>query len=285
MEVYLTFDDGIQEGTEEVLAVLKETNVRATFFLVGAQINYAVKKDSAQLQTLLKDIYIHHAIGNHSYSHANDRYADYYTNNGVQIDDNGNRRSILQDFGESKDTINQLLSGMLETDNATPEYPLAGTQKTPLARLPGRNTWYVSDPQQTERSTKPLIQYFETDSRKGAEELYHAGYNIFGWNTEWKMTFDFYKDASSDIDRYAPENIWKDRPVETWEQVRVKMLKTAIGNKVILLMHERAFRKGTDKNETEQLKALIDYFKETGATFKTLDEYTSSPFRSSTQHV
>lgn len=280
MQVYLTFDDGIQEGTEEVLAVLKETNVRATFFLIGTQLSYAIKKDRTQLQTLLKDIYIHHSIGNHSYSHANDQYADYYTNNGIQIDDNGNRRSILLDFDKSKDTINQLLSGTVEIDTASRKYPLSSTQKMPLARLPGRNTWYVSDPQQPEGSTQALIRYFETDSRKGAEELYHAGYNIFGWNTEWRMTFDFYKDASSDIDRYAPENIWKDRPTETWQQVRDKMLKTAIGNKVILLMHERAFRKGTDKKETEQLKTLINYFKETGATFKTLDEYTRSPFQS-----
>lgn len=32
-EVYLTFDDGIQAGTEEVLEVLKETGVKGTFFL------------------------------------------------------------------------------------------------------------------------------------------------------------------------------------------------------------------------------------------------------------
>jgi hypothetical protein len=281
MQVYLTFDDGIQEGTEEVLAVLKETNVRATFFLIGTQLHYAIQKDRTQLQILLQDIYTHHAIGNHSYSHADCRYADYYTNNGVQIDDNGNRRSILLDFDKSKDTINQLLSATLDIDIASSKYPLAGTQQLPLARLPGRNTWCVSHPQPTEGSTQPLIRYFETDSRKGAEQLYRAGYNIFGWNTEWSMTFDFHKDASSDIDRYAPENIWKDRPTETWQQVRDKMLKTAIGNKVILLMHERAFRKGTDKNETAQLKALINHFKETGATFNTLDEYTSCPFYAS----
>ncbi|WP_440134570.1 polysaccharide deacetylase family protein [Chitinophaga sancti] len=279
MEIYLTFDDGIQEGTEEVLAVLKETNVRATFFLVGTQLSYAIKKDRTLLQTLLKEIYIHHTIGNHSYSHANDCYADYYTNNGIRIDDNGNRRSILLDFEKSKDTINQLLYDMQEIDTASCVYPLALTQKMPLARLPGRNTWYVSDPQQPEGSTQALIRHFETDSRKGAEELYRAGYNVFGWNTEWRMTFDFHHDASSNIDRYAPENIWKDRPTETWKQVRDKMLKTGIGNKVILLMHERAFRKGTDKKETEQLSALINYFKETGAAFKSLDEYTSSPFQ------
>lgn len=278
MQVYLTFDDGIQEGTAEVLAVLAATNVSATFFLTGTQIDYAMKKDRITTQALLKEIYTRHAIGNHSYSHANDQYADYYRNNGILTDNHGSRRSILEDFDQSKDTINQLLAAMQCPDTSNHAYPLALKQTTPLARLPGRNTWCVANPQLPQRDTSPLIGYFEADSREGAEALYNAGYNIFGWNTEWRMTFDFYRDASSDIDRYAPENSWQDRPVETWEQVRAKMMKTAIGHKVILLMHERAFRRGTDKNETGQLTALINYFKESGAAFKTLDEYTRSPF-------
>ena len=277
MEVYLTFDDGIQEGTEEVLAVLKETNVRATFFLIGTQLHYAIEKDRTRFYSVLKDIYTQHAIGNHSYSHADCRYADYYTNNGIQIDDDGKRRSILLDFDKSKDTIHQLLASIPDIDAADSKYPFASTQKVPLARLPGRNTWYVSAPLHAEGERQVVLRYFETDSRTGAEDLYHAGYNIFGWNTEWKMTFDFQRDASSNIDRYAPENMWQDRPTETWIQVRDKMLKNAINNKVILLMHDRAFRKSTDKKETEQLTALINYFKAAGATFKTLDEYIQHP--------
>ncbi|MBW8683143.1 polysaccharide deacetylase family protein [Chitinophaga rhizophila] len=279
MQVYLTFDDGIQEGTEEVLAVLQETQVRATFFLVGLQLDFSMRKNPEKTTRLLKEIFLNHRIANHSYSHAHDQYADYYSNNGIRIDDQGNRRSILMDFEKSKKTIVQLVKAIPGLAYSHQQL-FAELQRMSVARLPGRNTWYVSVPGNIRDRTQPLIKYLEADSQTGAEELYQAGYDIFGWNTEWRMTFDSYHDASSDIDRYALENSWKDRPVEQWEEVRNKMLKTAIGNKVILLMHERAFRAGTGKKETAELQSLIEYFKETGATFHTIDEYNNIPFAS-----
>ena len=61
----LTFDDGPKEGyTEELLAVLREKNVKATFFLLGVDIllrTDEVKKISAN----------GHVIANHSMTHRN----------------------------------------------------------------------------------------------------------------------------------------------------------------------------------------------------------------------
>jgi len=61
----LTFDDGPKEGyTEELLAVLREKNVKATFFLLGVDIlsrTDEVKKISAN----------GHVIANHSMTHQN----------------------------------------------------------------------------------------------------------------------------------------------------------------------------------------------------------------------
>ena len=58
-EIYLTFDDGIQAGTEEVLALLKEKKVKATFFLTGIHLYYFIEKhkDRKQALNVLKDIY------------------------------------------------------------------------------------------------------------------------------------------------------------------------------------------------------------------------------------
>ena len=64
--VALTFDDGPEEGTtEEMLNVLKKHNAKATFFVLGIQIN---KGDT--YRALLKRASDEgHQIGNHSYSH------------------------------------------------------------------------------------------------------------------------------------------------------------------------------------------------------------------------
>lgn len=62
-KVYLTFDDGpIPIITEKILDVLKEQNVKATFFVVG--------KEIPEREHILKRIYEEgHTIGLHTYSH------------------------------------------------------------------------------------------------------------------------------------------------------------------------------------------------------------------------
>jgi len=61
--IYLTFDDGPSpENTLIVLDILKENNIKATFFVLGTEIE--------KYPTILKRIYDEgHAIGNHSYNH------------------------------------------------------------------------------------------------------------------------------------------------------------------------------------------------------------------------
>lgn len=65
-KAFLTFDDGPSEKvTCEILDILKEYNVKATFFVVG---NLAEKNPE-----VIKKIYQEgHAIGNHTYSHRYD---------------------------------------------------------------------------------------------------------------------------------------------------------------------------------------------------------------------
>jgi polysaccharide deacetylase family sporulation protein PdaB len=64
-KIALTFDDGPNEPyTAEILKILKENQVRATFFLVG-------KNVEADPQTARDILAAGHAIGNHSYDHRN----------------------------------------------------------------------------------------------------------------------------------------------------------------------------------------------------------------------
>src|SRR5690625_2778994 len=61
--VYLTFDNGYEEGyTETVLNILQEHNVPATFFVTG----HYVKSEPALIKRMVDE---GHIIGNHSYHH------------------------------------------------------------------------------------------------------------------------------------------------------------------------------------------------------------------------
>ncbi len=69
--LYLTFDDSPSPHTPELLDILEKHNAKATFFLIGRQIerfpNYAeeiVKRG--------------HRIGNHSYSHTRNLHAEFF---------------------------------------------------------------------------------------------------------------------------------------------------------------------------------------------------------------
>ncbi|MDF2636201.1 MAG: polysaccharide deacetylase [Pelosinus sp.] len=61
--IYLTFDDGPDpENTPLILTILKENNVKATFFVVGTEVS--------KYPEIVQQIFTAgHAIGNHTYNH------------------------------------------------------------------------------------------------------------------------------------------------------------------------------------------------------------------------
>ncbi|UWX60191.1 polysaccharide deacetylase family protein [Chryseobacterium oranimense] len=63
-EVALTFDDGPTEFTPKFLDLLKEHQVKATFFCIGKQI----EKYPETFQRIIAE---GHTVGNHTYSHSN----------------------------------------------------------------------------------------------------------------------------------------------------------------------------------------------------------------------
>ena len=66
--VYLTFDDGPSENTGAVLDILKQYNVKATFFVIG-------KTDQASLDLYKRIVDEGHSLGIHSYTH---KYTQVY---------------------------------------------------------------------------------------------------------------------------------------------------------------------------------------------------------------
>ena len=68
MNVYLTFDDGPSENTPEILKILSDHNVKATFFVTG--------KESDEAKQWYNQIVAEgHTLGIHSYSH---KYSTIY---------------------------------------------------------------------------------------------------------------------------------------------------------------------------------------------------------------
>lgn len=105
--VYLTFDDGPSDNTEEILDILKKYDVKATFFVVG--------NTSEHGQELLKRIVEDgHSIGIHSYSH---KYSSIYDS----------EEAFFEDFNKLSDYI-------YDTTGVRPQ----------ICRLPGGSSNTVS---------------------------------------------------------------------------------------------------------------------------------------------
>ena len=91
MTVYLTFDDGPSENTPEILAVLKNHGVKATFFVTG--------KESEEAEEWYKQIVADgHTLGMHSFSH---KYSTIYES----VDAFSADFTRLSDFIEDKTCV------------------------------------------------------------------------------------------------------------------------------------------------------------------------------------
>lgn len=101
--VFLTFDDGPSlDNTPKVLDILKEHNVKGTFFVLGINLD----KGEAYRELLKRTLYEGHAIANHGYSH------DYgYLYPGRVI----NQENLLSDMNKSRDKMKEILGKNFDT--------------------------------------------------------------------------------------------------------------------------------------------------------------------------
>ncbi|WP_251862531.1 polysaccharide deacetylase family protein [Clostridium sp. Marseille-Q2269] len=115
-EIYLTFDDGPSDKTtENILQVLKENDVKGTFFIIGKYID-------GREDVLKKIVKEGHSIGLHTYSH---NYETIYKNNKIFIDEmekckdeiykvTGVNTNIIRFPGGSVKRLNQEFKNELE---------------------------------------------------------------------------------------------------------------------------------------------------------------------------
>jgi peptidoglycan/xylan/chitin deacetylase (PgdA/CDA1 family) len=115
-KLYLTFDDGPNKGTKNVLNIVQDEQVPVTFFIVGEHV-FASNKQHEVWDSLRMAEHI--AICNHSYSHAHNRYEKFYSS----------PEGVVDDFERTQDSLN--------LDN-------------PIVRTPGRNIWRIDSIQFTD---------------------------------------------------------------------------------------------------------------------------------------
>jgi peptidoglycan-N-acetylglucosamine deacetylase len=108
-KIYLTFDDGPNKGTRNVLTAIKEENIPVSFFIVGEHV-FDSPEQQATWEMLKADTAIE--LCNHSYSHAHNRYTVFYKN----------PKGVIEDFNHSQEQLHF-------TNN--------------IVRMPGRNAWRI----------------------------------------------------------------------------------------------------------------------------------------------
>ncbi len=108
-KIYLTFDDGPNKGTGNVLAAIKEENIAVSFFIVGKHV-FDSPQQHDNWELLKADTTIE--LCNHSYTHALNRYTKFYQD----------PAGVVKDFQQSQEK--------LQFTNQ-------------VARMPGRNAWRI----------------------------------------------------------------------------------------------------------------------------------------------
>ncbi|MEI9908519.1 MAG: polysaccharide deacetylase family protein [Bacteroidota bacterium] len=122
--IYLTFDDGPNKGTKNVLDIVQQEEVPVTFFIVGEHVFASVGQgqtwDSLKMAKNIE-------LCNHSYTHAHNRYDKFYQ----QPD------SVVKDMQRTKEEL-------LPDNN--------------IVRTPGRNCWRIDSLHFTDiKKSKPAI--------------------------------------------------------------------------------------------------------------------------------
>ncbi|WP_027399732.1 polysaccharide deacetylase family protein [Anaerovorax odorimutans] len=112
--VYLTFDDGPSERTEEVLDILKEKNIKATFFVIG-------KEGYEEKQLMRKIVDEGHTIGIHTYSH---KYKEIYASVEAYLEDFNKIYNLIYETTNVKPEIFRFPGGSINIYNESINYEI-----------------------------------------------------------------------------------------------------------------------------------------------------------------
>lgn len=142
-------------------------------------------------------------IYNHSYTHANNKYKKFYSD----------PQNVLDDIIRNQDTLRL---------------------KYKIVRLPGRNIWRVGDRKK---------DYYDSSGEASANLLAANGYQIYGWDVEWRHNSKTGKPLQSVSTMLHEVNS------------RLQKGDTFTPGNIVVLLHDEMFR---EKSERDELKSFLD---------------------------
>lgn len=151
--VHLTFDDGPGPQSQKVLQILKDQNIKATFFLVGRQIESNPAQNLAHLNEVYK---AGHRLAWHTYSHPDlvSSFANGISESSIQKEIFYGKALIASAVGSEKPRENKIYMRCPE----------------------GQCWWRVKEP------------HLETARQKVISAIREAGYEHLGWDID---TYDW----------------------------------------------------------------------------------------------
>jgi peptidoglycan-N-acetylglucosamine deacetylase len=117
--IYLTFDDGPNRGTRNLLNIINQEQINVSLFIVGQHV-YGSAEQTATFDSILTSKYVE--IANHSYTHAHNKFLKYY-----RVPD-----SVVSDFKRCADSLHLT---------------------TNIVRTPGRNVWRTKNINATDEAS------------------------------------------------------------------------------------------------------------------------------------
>jgi hypothetical protein len=141
--IYLSFDDGPSAGSALVNDLALQDSLAINVFLIGH--NACSNENNRSLvQDYRNNPFVE--MGNHSFSHAERKYARFFHD----------PAAVLADIDRSRDSLH-LANG--------------------LVRLPGRNFFRLGENEKRDD---------RNNGREAADTLAAKGYLLFGWDIEWR---------------------------------------------------------------------------------------------------
>ncbi len=148
--IYLTFDDGPLNGTQNVISVLSEMGVSATMFMIGKHVKQNQYRKNMFLRAIDEPNIM---VANHTYSHANGHYRRFYSN------------------------INKVVSDLNKMNKKLEKEDPNHSMK--CCRLAGRNVFRVGSIRRNDAAIRRSWEYNAYDA------LADEGFEIFGWDYQW----------------------------------------------------------------------------------------------------
>lgn len=114
--IYLTFDDGPNKGTKNVMDIINDEQVPVTLFVIGEHV-YGSRLQAAVYDSVRKSAYVE--LANHSFTHAHNKFSHFYSA----------PENVVNDFKRCADSL---------------------SLSSNIIRTPGRNIWRLNAIKQTD---------------------------------------------------------------------------------------------------------------------------------------